>query len=200
MLTVLGIVVGVAAVIATLSVGQGASASVQAQIRALGANTLTIVPGSIVMGPTMGGAGGLPTLTPEDAAAIARESQAVTSVAPSVRTAGQLVVGTQNWNTQIEGATPEAATVRRWQLRSGPFIGTSDVRAASKVVVLGANFAKRLFGGTDPVGTQVRLKGIPFRVNGVLVAKGGQDPGGNQDDVALVPLSTAQRRLMGVTT
>jgi putative ABC transport system permease protein len=198
-LTVLGIVVGVAAVIATLSVGEGASASVQAQIRALGTNTLTIVPGSVAMGPAMGGAGGLRTLTSEDATAIAREVPAVTAVAPAVRTAGQLVAGHQNWSTQIQGVTPEAATVRRWQLRSGRFVAAGDVRAASKFVVLGATVARRLFGGTDPVGSQVRLEGMPFRVIGVLVAKGGQGPGGDQDDAALIPITTAQRRVMGIT-
>jgi putative ABC transport system permease protein len=200
-LTVLGIVVGVAAVIATLAVGQGASESVRAQIRQLGANTLTIMPGTVRMGPAMGGAGGGRTLTPEDATAIARECSAVAAVAPSVRTSAQLVVGSQNWNTQIEGTTAAIVSVRRWALASGRFLTDADVRGASKVVVLGATVAKELFGGSGAgaTGQQVRLRGIPFRVVGVLVAKGGQGPGGDQDDVAFVPLTTAQRRLMGVT-
>jgi putative ABC transport system permease protein len=198
-LTVLGIVIGVGAVIATLAIGQGARASVQAQIRALGANTLTVLPGTVTAGGARGGMGSITTMTVDDALAIKREVSAIEAVAPTVRTLAQVVYGNQNWNTQVQGTTADFITIRQWQLESGVFITDSDVRGAAKVVVLGANVAAELFGGTDPVGQTVRLKDIPFRVVGVLAFKGGQGWGGNQDDIVVVPLTTAQRKLMGIT-
>jgi putative ABC transport system permease protein len=198
-LTVLGIVIGVAAVIATLAIGQGARAAVQAQIRALGANVLTVVPGTVTAGGARSGFGTITTMTPDDALAIKRECSAIEAVAPTVRGAAQVVAGANNWSTQIQGTTADFAEIRQWQVSDGVFITDSDVRGAAKVAVLGANVAQQLFGDADPVGQTVRIKEIPFRVVGVLVFKGGQGMGGNQDDTVIVPLTTAQRRILGIT-
>jgi len=198
-LTVLGIVIGVAAVIATLAIGQGARAAVQAQIRALGANTLTVLPGTVTAGGARGGMGGITTMTIEDATAIKNEVPAIEMVAPTVRTVAQTVYGNANWSTSIQGTTPDFAAIRQWPVDKGVFITDSDVRGAAKVAVLGSNVAKELFGEDDPVGAIVRIKDIPFKVVGVLTSKGGQGFGGNNDDMAVVPITTAQRRLLGIT-
>ena len=198
-LTVLGIVIGVAAVIATLAIGQGARAAVQAQIRGLGANTLTVVPGTVTAGGARSGMGSITTLTPDDALAIKRECSAVEAVAPGVRTVAQLVWGDQNWSTQVQGTTADFVIVRQWPLTAGVFISDADVRGAAKVCVLGAKVVQQMYGSSDPLGTMVRVKGIPFRVIGVLSFKGGTGFGGDQDDVVLVPLTTAQRKLLGIT-
>ena len=198
-LTVLGIVIGVAAVIATLAIGQGARAAVQAQIRSLGANTLTVIPGTITASGARGGMGSITTLNPDDALAIKRECPAVDAVAPGVRTLAQVVAGDANWSTQVQGTTADFSIIRQWPVESGVFITDSDVRGAAKVCVLGKNVAHELFGDADPIGATVRLKDIPFRVVGVLATKGGTGWGGDQDDTILVPITTAQRRLMGIT-
>ena len=198
-LTVLGIVIGVAAVIATLAIGQGARAAVQAQIRSLGANTLTVIPGTITASGARGGMGSITTLTPDDALAIKKECPAVDAVAPGVRTLAQVVAGDANWSTQVQGTTADFSVIRQWPVESGVFITDSDVRGAAKVCVLGKNVAHELFGDADPIGSTVRLKDIPFRVVGVLDYKGGTGWGGDQDDTILVPITTAQRRLMGIT-
>jgi len=198
-LTVLGIVIGVAAVIATLAIGQGARAAVQAQISALGANTLTVLPGTVTAGGVRTGAGGTITLTPDDALAIRRECPAVVAVAPTVRTVAQVVAANQNWGTQIQGTTADYVIVRQWPVASGVFVSDSDVRGAAKVCVLGQKVAQQLFPGTDPVGAVVRIKNIPFKVVGVMSYKGGTGFGGDQDDVVLMPLTTAQHKLLGIT-
>ena len=198
-LTVLGIVIGVAAVIATLAIGQGARAAVQAQIRALGANTLTVLPGTITASGARSGMGSTTTLTPDDAVAIKAECPAIEAVAPAVRTVAQVVYGNMNWSTAIQGTTPEFVFVRQWPVANGVFITDSDVRGAAKVCVLGQNVAQQLFAGADPVGQTVRIKDMPFRVVGVLTAKGGQGFGGNQDDIVIVPITTVQRKLMAIT-
>ena len=198
-LTVLGIVIGVAAVIATLAIGQGARAAVQAQIRALGANTLTVLPGTITASGARSGMGSTTTLTPDDAVAIKAECPAIEAVAPAVRTVAQVVFGNMNWSTAIQGTTPEFVFVRQWPVANGVFITDSDVRGAAKVCVLGQNVAQQLFASADPVGQTVRIKEMPFRVVGVLTAKGGQGFGGNQDDIVIVPITTVQRKLMAIT-
>jgi len=198
-LTVLGIVIGVAAVIATLAIGQGARAAVQAQIRALGANTLTVLPGTITASGARSGMGSTTTLTPDDALAIKAECPAIEAVAPGVRTVAQVVFGNMNWSTQVQGTTPDFTFVRQWPVQSGVFITDSDVRGAAKVCVLGQNVAQQLFADADPVGQIVRIKDIPFRVVGVLNMKGGQGFGGNQDDIVVVPITTAQRKLLAIT-
>ena len=198
-LTVLGIVIGVAAVIATLAIGQGARAAVQAQIRALGANTLTVLPGTITASGARSGMGSTTTLTPDDALVIKAECPAVEAVAPGVRTVAQVVYGNMNWSTQVQGTTPDFVFVRQWPVQSGVFITDSDVRGAAKVCVLGQNVALQLFADADPVGQVVRIKDIPFRVVGVLTMKGGQGFGGNQDDIVIVPITTAQRKILAIT-
>jgi putative ABC transport system permease protein len=198
-LTVLGIVIGVAAVIATLAIGQGARAAVQAQIRAMGSNTLTLIPGTITSGGAHGGMGSITTMTQEDAIAIGRECPAVAAVTPAVRTLAQVVYGNQNWSTSIQGVGPDFVVIRQWPVESGVGITDSDVRGSAKVCVLGVNVAKQLFGDSDPVGLNVRIKDIPFKIVGVLSAKGGSGFGGDVDDIVLVPVTTAQHKLMGIT-
>jgi putative ABC transport system permease protein len=197
-LTVLGIVIGVAAVIATLAIGQGARSAVQAQIRAMGSNVIMVIPGTVSAGGAHGAMGGNTTLTPEDAAAIKLECPAVDAVAPTVRTFAQLVFGDQNWNSQVQGTTPDFLIARRWVVQDGVFITDSDVRGAAKVCVLGQSVVKQLFGDTDPVGSMIRIKDMPFKVVGTLVAKGsnGHD---DQDDVLIVPYTTVQRKFLHIS-
>jgi putative ABC transport system permease protein len=197
-LTTLGIVIGVAAVIATLAIGQGAREAVQAQIRALGANTLMVIPGTMTSGGARGGMGSITTMNDEDALAIRRECPAVSAVAPVVRTSAQVVFGNVNWSTSIAGTTADYTIIRQWPVESGVFITDSDVRGAAKVCVLGRTVARELFGDADPVGQTVRIKDIPFRVVGVLDYK-GSGFGGDQDDFVVIPLTTAQRKLLGIT-
>ena len=198
-LTVLGIVIGVAAVIATLAIGQGARAAVQAQIRTMGANTISVIPGTVTSGGARGGMGGITTMTSEDADAIARECPSVTAVAPGVRSFAQVVYGNQNWSTSVQGTTPDFLIIRQWPVERGVGLTDSDVRGGAKVCVLGANVALELFGESDPVGQMVRIKDIPFRVAGVLSVKGGSGWGGDNDDTVLVPITTAQRKLSNIT-
>ncbi len=198
-LTVLGIVIGVAAVIATLAIGQGARAAVQAQIRSLGANVMTVLPGTVTAGGVRMGMGGVTTMTPEDADAIARECPAVALVAPGVRTSGQAVYGNQNWGTSIQGTTPAFVDIRQWPVQDGAFFTESDVRGATKVCVIGQKVRDQLFAGADPVGQTIRIKDMPFKVLGVLSFKGGQGFGGDQDDVVLMPYTTVQRKFLGIT-
>ncbi len=198
-LTVLGIVIGVAAVIATLAIGQGARAAVQAQIRSLGANVMTVLPGTVTAGGVRMGMGGITTMTPEDADAIRKECPAIVAVSPSVRRGAQVVFGNQNWATTIQGVGPEYLDIRQWPVDDGTMFTDSDVRGTAKVCVLGSKVRDQLFGGASPVSSVVRIKDIPFRVVGVLSYKGGQGMGGDQDDVVLIPWTTAMRRLVGVT-
>ena len=197
-LTVLGIVIGVAAVIATLAIGQGARTAVQTQIRAMGSNVVMVIPGTVSAGGAHGAMGGNTTLTPEDAAAMKRECPAVDAVAPTVRSFAQVVYGDQNWNTQIQGSTPDLAVVRQWVVQDGVFITDSDVRGAAKVCVLGQSVVKQLFGDADPVGSTIRIRDMPFKVVGTLVAKGsnGRD---DQDDVIIAPYTTVQRKFLHIT-
>ena len=198
-LTVLGIVIGVAAVISTLAIGQGARAAVQAQIRNMGANTVSVIPGTVTSGGARGGMGGITTMTPDDATAIGRECPAVSAVAPGVRSFAQVVYGNQNWSTSVQGTTGDFTLIRQWPVDKGVGLTDSDVRGAAKVCVLGANVARELFGDSDPVGQTVRIKDMPFRVVGVLSVKGGSGWGGDNDDTVLVPITTAQRRFLGIT-
>ena len=198
-LTVLGIVIGVAAVIATLAIGQGARDAVQAQIRTLGANVMTVVPGTVPAGGARMGMGGNTTMTPEDAEAITKECSAVVAVSPNVRRGAQVVYGNQNWGTTVQGVGPAYLDIRQWPVDDGVMFTDSDVRGTAKVCVLGSKVRDQLFGTEDPVGQTVRIKDIPFRVVGVLIYKGGQGMGGDQDDVVLIPWTTAQRKLLGIT-
>jgi putative ABC transport system permease protein len=198
-LTVLGIVIGVAAVIATLAIGQGARAMVQAQIRSLGANVMSVIPGTVTAGGARMGMGGITTMTPEDADAIGKECPAIAAVSPSVRRGAQVVYGNQNWGTTVQGVAPAYLDIRQWPIDDGAMFSDSDVRGAAKACVLGAKVKDQLYGTATAVGTTLRIKDMPFRVIGVLTSKGGQGMGGDQDDVILIPWTTAQRKLVGIT-
>jgi len=198
-LTMLGVIIGVGCVVAMVAIGQGASAAIQSQIGALGTNFLLIHSGSHSRGGVHGGAGSVQNLTADDAATIARECPSVAVADPGVRTGAQVVYGDQNWATSVQGTGPNYPTIRAWAVAKGSFFTEEDVKAATKVAVLGQTVVDNLFGDANPVGQIIRMKGVPFRVLGVLDKKGGSAMGQDQDDLVCVPYTTAQKRLMGVT-
>jgi putative ABC transport system permease protein len=195
-LTMLGVIIGVASVIATFAIGQGAKAQVQEQIRSLGSNVIMVFSGSNVAGGVRGGTGTFQGLTPEDARAIQTECPSVRIASPTVRTQAQIVFGDQNWNTTIQGGDENYLTVREWPIASGREFTTSDVRAAAKVCLLGTTTARELFGDTDPIGEIIRIKKLPFQVIGLLGNKGSTSWGQDQDDIIVAPLPTVQQKLM----
>jgi putative ABC transport system permease protein len=197
-LTMLGVIIGVGCVVAMVAIGQGASAAIRSQIGSLGTNMLIIFSGSRSSGGIRHGMGSVQTLTVDDAAAIARECPSVAIAEPGVRTGAQVVYGNQNWSTSIQGTGPDFLTIRAWALAHGAYFTADDVKAATKVAVIGQTVAENLFGNTNPVGQIVRIKGLPFRVIGLLERKGANTMG-DQDDIVCVPYTTAQKRLMGVT-
>jgi putative ABC transport system permease protein len=197
-LTMLGVIIGVGCVVAMVAIGQGASAAIRSQIGSLGTNMLIIFSGSRSSGGVRHGMGSVQTLTVDDAAAIARECPSVAIAEPGVRTGAQVVYGNQNWSTSIQGTGPDFLTIRAWALAHGAYFTADDVKAATKVAVIGQTVAENLFGNTNPVGQIVRIKGLPFRVIGLLERKGANTMG-DQDDIVCVPYTTAQKRLMGVT-
>jgi putative ABC transport system permease protein len=197
-LTMLGVIIGVGCVVAMVAIGQGASAAIRSQIGSLGTNMLIIFSGSRSSGGVRHGMGSVQTLTVDDAAAIARECPSVAIAEPGVRTGAQVVYGNQNWSTSIQGTGPDFLTIRAWALAHGAYFTADDVKAATKVAVIGQTVAESLFGNTNPVGQIVRIKGLPFRVIGLLERKGANTMG-DQDDIVCVPYTTAQKRLMGVT-
>jgi putative ABC transport system permease protein len=198
-LTMLGIIIGVSAVIAMVSIGQGASASVQAQIESIGTNLLFVSAGAQNVGGVRSGTGdtGTNTLTVDDLQAIKREVPSVSMVTPSVNARSQLVAGNMNWNTAVTGVSEEYPEIRKWPVASGSFFTDADVRTAARVIVIGQTLADSLFTGADPVGQDIRVMNLPFRVVGVM-AKKGQDPQGrDQDDVAFAPYTTVQKKILG---
>ncbi len=200
-LTMLGIIIGVAAVIAMVSIGQGAQASVQEQIASVGTNILFVGGGSMNVGGVRSGTGqsNINTLTVDDIDAIRREISSVAMATPSVNTRSQLVFGNQNWNTQVQGVNEQFPQIRKWLIGSGEFFTEADVRTAARVVVLGQTIAESLFPGMDPVGQTMRVRELPFRVVGVM-ARRGQDPQGrDQDDVLFAPYTTVQKKLLAIT-
>ena len=197
-LTTLGVVIGVAAVIAMVSVGKGADASVQAQIASLGTNVVMVIPGATTAGGVRSGWGGASTLTVDDARAIAGECPAAAAVTYVKREIAQVTYGNQNWSTAIQGSPPSYPTVRDWPIARGRFFTHSEEDAAAKVAVLGQTLVDKLFvPGEDPLGATIRVRNVPFRVIGVLAAKGQTSWGQDQDDVVIVPFSTAERRVLG---
>ncbi len=198
-LTMLGIIIGVGAVIATVAIGLGAERRIQEQIKSIGSNLMIIQPGSVTSGGLRVGSGSSSTLSEDDARAIALEIASVQAVAPSVRGTAQVVSGNQNWSTVVQGVTPEYLEVRDWTLAGGRFLTPEELDGASKVVVLGKTVAENLFGDSDPLDQIVRIKRVPFLVVGVLSAKGQSALGQDQDDVALIPLSTANKKVLGVS-
>ena len=199
LLAMLGIVIAVGAVVATVSIGQGAQAKVAAQMESLGSNLLMILPGSVAMHGVSTGAGATQNLTRDDAAAIERELTAsVAAVAPINRTGGQVVYGDQNWFTQVQGSTAAFLQVRAWQLAEGEAFGREEDASAAKVCVLGQTVVKKLFiPGAPVLGEQIRVKHVPCKVIGILATKGQSFGGSDQDDVILMPWSTVVRRLIG---
>jgi putative ABC transport system permease protein len=200
-LTMLGIIIGVGAVIAMVGIGQGASASIQSQISQLGDNMLYVSAGSSNTGGTRGGSGSATTLTVEDVQAIELEIPSVRAVSPNIRASGQLVFGNQNWvaSSGIIGVSEKFPEIRLWQIESGEFFTENDVKTSSRVAVLGKTVADNLFAGTDPIGQTLRVRNLPFRVIGVLAPKGQSQFGQDQDDTVLIPYTTAQKKLLTIT-
>jgi putative ABC transport system permease protein len=198
-LAMLGIVIGVGAFVTMVAVGSGAQAMIADQIRTLGSNLIMILSGTVTSGGVRLGAGTQPTLSEDDAEALAREILGVQVAASSVRGAAQVVYGNMNWSTVIQGVTPDYLEAREWEVAAGKPFSPEDVDAAAKVVLLGQTVMTNLFGDADPVGQIVRIKKVPFLVAGVLAAKGQSLWGQDQDDVILIPISTAKKRVLGVS-
>lgn len=195
-LTMLGMVIGVGAVILMLAVGQGAQLTVNESIASMGSNLFIIMSGSSSAGGLRSGLGGVPTLTLADAQAIAELSEVATS-APVLPNTTQMVYGSNNWSTTVAGTTPAILEVRDWELLKGLPFTDSDVRAGTRVLLIGQTVARQLFGDEDPLGKVVRIKNSPFQVMGLLALKGQSLDGRDQDDTVLVPVTTAQRQLFG---
>ena len=198
LLTMLGIIIGVAAVIAMVSIGLGVRDKVQKSIASLGSNLLIVSPGSTAPSGVRVAAGGTTTLTYDDSQAIAREISGVSFVAPQVQRQYQAVFGGNNWITSMQGITPDYMTVRNFDLSDGSFITLQQLEARERVAVLGKTVVDNLFGGISPIGQVIRINKSTFRVIGVLATKGQSAGGQDQDDMILVPLKTAQERMMGI--
>jgi putative ABC transport system permease protein len=196
-LTMLGIIIGVGAVIAMVSVGAGAQARVAEQIRALGSNLIIILPGSVASTGVRLGYGTRPTITQGDAAAIVAELPAVHSAAPSVRGRDQVVYGNMNWSTSVQGTTTDYEDARQWSVVAGRYFTREEQEGAAKVVLLGQTVAENVFGNADPVGSVVRVSAVPLTVVGVLERKGQSSWGQDQDDIVVIPITTANKRVLG---
>jgi putative ABC transport system permease protein len=197
MLTMLGIVIGVAAVIVMVAVGYGARSRIREQINNLGTNMIVITPGASTTGGVSQGAQAFATLTLADAEKIRTQSQLVVAVSPVVVGRGQVIGAGGNWRTSINGVDTDYQTIRDWQTDSGTFFAPDDVRSARSVAVLGRTVAQRLFPGGEPVGQEIQIAALRFKVVGVLSAKGQTANGGDSDDVVLIPFTTASTRLTG---
>jgi putative ABC transport system permease protein len=197
-LTMLGIIIGVASVITMLSIGEGVSASVSANISSLGTNALIIMPGQMQTGGVRQGGLDSQTLTVEDFKAISRECPSIEYVSPSVRKMTQAVYGNQNWSTMCYGVNEDYDKIRNWPIGSGTFFTRQDITSGAKLCILGKTVVENLFGGQNPIGETVRIKNVPFRVIGVLSAK-GSGMGGDNDDCVLIPYVTAMKRISRVT-
>jgi putative ABC transport system permease protein len=199
MLTMLGIVIGVGAVIVMVAVGNGAQKQIEAQIKNLGTNLIVVTPGSTAAGGASQGAQTFNRLTVADADKIKSDATMLSAVSPVIVTRTQVITGKGNWRTEIDGVSTDYLGIRDWGVTSGDLFSDDDVRAKRKVAVLGATIVKNLFPDTDPVGSQIQLGHVPFTVVGVLAAKGQTSSGADQDDIVLVPYTTAQDRLSGFT-
>ncbi|MGA7457684.1 MAG: ABC transporter permease [Methyloceanibacter sp.] len=196
-LAMLGVIIGVASVIVMVSVATGASAAIEARIKALGTNVLVVMPGSFTSGGRRSGEGTAIALSENDLAAIRASVPGVTAIAGMVSGSAPVVVGNANWTTSVNGVNEDFLEVRDWPVADGRSFTEAELRAGAKVVILGATTARELFGANPAVGEQIRIKNVPFTVIGVLTVKGQSGWGTDQDDTALVPLSTARRRLFG---
>ena len=195
-LTMLGIIIGVASVIAMVALGQGAQRQVQQQIESMGTNMLVVSAGSQRTGGVRGGAGTSASITVDDLEAIERDAPAVSAVSPSISAPVTLVFGNANWSTRAEGVSPSNLTIRNRDVGSGEFFTGADVRTAARVAVIGETVARELFAGGDPVGQTIRVRNLPFRVVGVLAPKGQSQWGQDQDDTVLIPYTTAMKKLL----
>jgi putative ABC transport system permease protein len=199
-LTALGIIIGVAAVIAMVGIGNGAKAQVEAQIASLGQNVILIFSGSTTSSGIRTGWGNAGTLKIEDAEAIRREVPGVIAVSEEVRSTSQVAAGNQNWLTQVLGESAEYLDIRQWPLAEGAPFTPQDVRSANKVCIIGRTTATQVFGNDDPIGQVLRVKNVPFIVTGVLTPKGLSALGSDQDDVVIMPYTSAMKRVIGGTT
>src|SRR5215470_15623242 len=199
LLTMLGIIIGVGAVITSMAIGNGASAAVAAQLARLGSNLIIVIPGSITTGGVNLGAGARTSLKPADATAIAREVPGVAAVSPQLNDSGQVVAAGNNWATQIVGTSPAWLQVQNWTVAQGHFFSDDDMKSAAKVAVLGNTVANNLFPAGDALGSTIDIKGAPFTVIGLLAPKGQSGFGRDQDDQIVVPLPSMQLRLNGNT-
>jgi putative ABC transport system permease protein len=198
-LTMLGIIIGVSAVIAMVGVGAGAQARVAEQIQSLGSNLIIVLSGSVTSGGIRLGTGSQLTISEDDATAIAREVPAVQVAAPSVRGAAQVVYGNLNWSTAIQGVTPDYLEAREWPIVDGRALAPEDVDGATKIALVGQTTALNLFGESEPLGQIIRIKKVPFTVVGLLSRKGQNSWGQDQDDVIMIPISTAKKKVLGAS-
>ncbi|MGH7218873.1 MAG: ABC transporter permease [Nitrospiraceae bacterium] len=197
-LTMLGIIIGIGAVVAMVSLGQGATASVQAEIASLGTNVMIIVPGATTVGGVRGGLGSISTLTVDDAEDIEKKVASVTTVIYGSRSVLHVIRENKNWSTVVLGTTPEFTDVRNWPVAEGNFFTQSDMDSAAKVVVLGKTAAQNLYEtGEDIIGSEIRIRNVPLRVIGILSPKGQSTTGQDQDDLVILPFSTAERKVLG---
>jgi putative ABC transport system permease protein len=196
-LTMLGIIIGVAAVIAMVAIGSGAREKVVAQIKSLGANLAVIQSGNVTSGGVRLGAGASSTLTDEDAKAIAREVEGVTASAPFIRGNAQVVYGGTNWATAVNAVDLDFFVAREWDIDTGRLFDPEEIRRGEIVVILGKTVATSLFADEDPIGATIRVRNVPFRVIGVMASKGQSAFGQDQDDVIFVPLDAGRRRVIG---
>jgi putative ABC transport system permease protein len=199
LLTALGIIIGVACVVATIGIGEGARVQAENQLRSLGTNFLMVMPGTITSSGARAGIGSSSKLSEDDVEALRREVSTVSYVSASIRTVAQVIYGNQNWSTSIQGAEVDWPLIRSWNVASGQFFTDQDNRAAAKVCVLGQTVVTNLFGDEDPVGQTIRIKNIPFKVVGVLDSKGGSAVGQDQDDIVVAPYETVRKKIMGTT-
>ena len=198
-LTTLGVFIGVAALIAMVAVGQGANDAVRKQIESLGTNLLVVLPGATTSGGVRGGFGSASTLTVDDARAIRRDDRRSAQVSYLIRQSGQIQYGNQNWTTSIQGVTPNYPPITNWQIAFGRGISEADENDAALVVLIGQTVWHQLFGEyANPIGAMLIVKNTPLRVIGVLGSKGQSEFGTDQDDLVMIPFTTAERKVLGV--
>lgn len=199
LLTMLGIIIGVGAVIALVSVGMGVRSNVTSSIASLGSNMLIVSPGSSNRGGVRGAAGSMQTLKYDDAKAIGDKIKNIDYVSPTVSASYQVVYGNNNWNTSVQGVTPEFMAIRSLSIGYGSFISANDLNKRNRVAVIGTTVAENLFENQNPVGQNIRINNQPYKVIGLLASKGQSSMGQDQDDMIYVPLTTAQERMLGIT-
>ena len=197
LLTILGVVIGVASVVVMVAIGQGARAEIAARVASLGTNLVVVTPGAMSRSGVSGGAGSTDTLTLEDVEVVEREVYGAMAVSPVVASGTLAVAGNANWRTAIQGVNESWFNIRSWSVSSGRIFDANEVRAARKVCLLGVTVAEALFGADDPVGREVRLRGIPVEVIGLLTRKGPTAEGNDQDDIAILPYTTVRQRMAG---